>query len=90
MLPPFCIFYITVSKCLQSAPSRLSSLCGNPVIALRYIGELAQWYNTRPLIQRSPVRFRAPSPTGVVDYDEACLMHLTPGAVHNFPRAVGV
>ena len=23
-------------------------------------------------------------------YDEACFMHLTPGAVHNFPKAVGV
>ena len=25
-----------------------------------------------------------------MDYDEACLMHLTPGVVHNFPKAVGV
>ena len=24
------------------------------------------------------------------DYDEACFMHLTPGVVHNFPKAVGV
>ena len=23
-------------------------------------------------------------------YDEACIMHLTPGVVHNFPKAVGV
>ena len=42
------------------------------------------------LIQRSPVRFRARSHTGVMDYDEACFMHLTPGVVHNFPKAVGV
>ena len=42
------------------------------------------------LIQRSPVRFRAQSHTGVMDYDEACFMHLTPGVVHNFPKAVGV
>ena len=27
---------------------------------------------------------------GVVEYDEACFMHLTPGVVHNFPKAVGV
>ena len=27
---------------------------------------------------------------GVMDYDEACFMHLTPGVVHNFPKAVGV
>ena len=26
----------------------------------------------------------------VMDYDEACFMHLTPGVVHNFPKAVGV
>ena len=36
------------------------------------------------------VRFRAPSHTGVMDYNEACIMHLTPGVVHNFPKAVGV
>ena len=27
---------------------------------------------------------------GVMDYDEACFVHLTPGVVHNFPKAVGV
>ena len=26
----------------------------------------------------------------VMDYYEACFMHLTPGVVHNFPKAVGV
>ena len=26
----------------------------------------------------------------VMDCDEACFMHLTPGVVHNFPKAVGV
>ena len=30
-----------------------------------------------------PVRFRARSHTRVMDYDEACIMHLTPGVVHN-------
>ena len=25
-----------------------------------------------------------------MDYNEACFMHLTPGVVHNFPKAVGV
>ena len=34
--------------------------------------------------------FQAWSHTGVMDYDEACFMHLTPGVVHNFPKAVGV
>ena len=28
--------------------------------------------------------------TGVMDHDEACFMHLTPGVVHNFPKAEGV
>ena len=42
------------------------------------------------VIQRSPVRIRARSHTGVMDYDEACFMHLTPAVVHNFPKAVGV
>ena len=28
--------------------------------------------------------------TRVMDYDEACFMHITPGVVHNFPKAVGV
>ena len=37
-----------------------------------------------------PVQFRARSCTGVMDYDEACFMHLTPGVVHNLPKAVGV
>ena len=31
-----------------------------------------------------PVSYRG------LDYDEACFMHLTPGVVHNFPKAVGV
>ena len=38
----------------------------------------------------SAVRFWAWSDSGVMDYDEACFMHLTPGVVHNFPKAVGV
>ena len=36
------------------------------------------------------VRFWARSPTGVMDYDEACFKHLTLDVVHNFPKAVGV
>ena len=46
--------------------------------------------STHPLIQRSLVQFRARYRTGVMDFDEACFMHLTPGVVHNFPKAVGV
>ena len=33
---------------------------------------------------------RARSHTGVMDYEEACFMHLTPGVVHNFKKAVGI
>ena len=40
--------------------------------------------------QKVPDRLQARSHTGVMDYDEACFMHLTPGVVHNFPKAVGV
>ena len=28
--------------------------------------------------------------TGVMDSDETCVMHLTPGVVHNFPKAMDV
>ena len=30
------------------------------------------------------------SPIGVMDYDEAYTMQLTPGVVYNFPKTVGV
>ena len=33
---------------------------------------------------------RARSHTGVMDYNEACFMHLTHGMVHNFPEDVSV
>ena len=29
-------------------------------------------------------------PYRVMNYDEACFMHLNPGVIHNFPKAVGV
>ena len=43
--------------------------------------------STNPKVPSSilgPVLYR------VMDHDEACFMHLTPGVVHNFPKAVGV
>ena len=43
-----------------------------------------------PFLGANFIHFRALSHTGVMDYDEACFMHLTPGVVHNFPKAVGV
>ena len=43
--------------------------------------------STNPKVPGSiqdPVSYR------VMDYDEACFMHLTPGVVHNLPKAAGV
>ena len=62
----------------------------NIIYVIGTVIELAQWLSTRPLIQTSPVRFRAQSHTGVMDYNEAYFIHLTPGVVHNFPKAVGI
>ena len=31
-----------------------------------------------------------PGPVSYRCHGEACFMHLTPGVVHNFPKAVGV
>ena len=39
-----------------------------------------------PMLTGLPPRVHA----RVMDYDEACIMHLTRGVVHNFPKAVGV
>ena len=85
----------TVCRIITRDPPgcRICTRCPIPAPTQAHIGaELAQCLSTqsRPLIQRSPVRFRARSHTGVMDYDEACFMHLTPGVVHNFPKAVGV
>ena len=60
-------------------------LCFNP--ERRRVSSVVEHSSANPKI---PVRFRARSHTGVTDYDEACFMHLTPGVVHNFPKAVGV
>ena len=42
------------------------------------------------ITQRAQSHTGSRSHTGLVDYDEACSMHLTPGVVHNFPEAVSV
>ena len=39
---------------------------------------------------KGPGSIPGPVYTGVMDYDASCVMHLTPGVVHNFPKAVGV
>ena len=36
-----------------------------------------------------PISNPAQSHTGIIDYVEACFMHLTSGVVHNFPKADG-
>ena len=47
------------------------------------------YFNSRALVQRFQFRFQAWSDAGVIDYDETCFMHLTPGVVHTFLRAFG-
>ena len=48
------------------------------------------------MVEHSPANPKVPGSilawphTRVMDYDEACFMHLTPGVVHNFPKAVGI
>ena len=60
----------------------------SPLQVRRRVSSVVEHPSTNP-ITRSPVQFRARSHTGVMDYDEACFMHLTSGVVHNFPKAVG-
>ena len=46
--------------------------------------EVVEHSSTDPNVLSSiPAR----SHTGVMDYDDACFMHLTPGVVHNFQKA---
>ena len=55
----------------------------------RRVSSLVEHSSANPKVT-SAVQFRDRSHTRVMDYDEACIMHLTPGVVHNFPKAVGV
>ena len=53
----------------------------------RRVSSVVEHSSTNPKVPGSilgPVSYR------VMDYDEACFVHLTPGVVHNFPKAVGV
>ena len=44
------------------------------------------------MVEHSSANPKVPGsiPGPVMDCDEACFTHLTPGVVHNFPKAVGV
>ena len=44
------------------------------------------------MVEHSSANPKVPGsiPGPVMDYDKACLMHLSHGVVHNFPKAVGV
>ena len=42
------------------------------------------------LSKGSPVRIRSQSHNVAMGHDGACFMHLTPGEVHNLPKAAGV
>ena len=53
----------------------------------RRVSSVVEHSSANPKVPGSipgPVSYR------VMDYDEACFMHLTPGVVHKFPKAVGV
>ena len=41
-------------------------------------------------IPKVPGSIPGPVSYRVMDYDEACFMHLTPEVVQNFPKSVGV
>ena len=51
---------------------------------------LLQYYTSCMNEEPRSVKITSRSHTRVMDYDEACFMHLPPGVVHNFPKAVGV
>ena len=54
---------------------------------MRRASSVVEHSSTNPKVPGSiagPVSYR------VMDYDEACFMHFTPGVVHNFPKALGV
>ena len=53
----------------------------------RRVGSVVEHSSANPKVL---VRIRARSHIWVMYYDEACFMHLTPGVVHIFPKAVGV
>ena len=61
------------------------------MVEKRRVGSVIEHLSANPKVPGSilgPVSYRGHG--GVMDYDEACFMHLTPGVVHNFPKAVGV
>ena len=53
----------------------------------RRVNSVVEHSSTNPKVRGL---IQARSCTEVMDYDEACFMHLTPGVVHNFPKAVAV
>ena len=56
-------------------------------IKRRRVSSMVELSSANPNV---PGLIPARSHTGVMDNDEACFMHLTPGVVHHFPKAVSV
>ena len=73
---------------LPPLPSKCRHMCFHIISKFKIVpSSRAKWFLLHSFLE---IRFRAQSHTAVMDYDEACFMHLTPGVVHNFPKAVGV
>ena len=68
----------------QVAPPNQCCLCSQ---SRRRVISVVEQSSANPKV---PGSIPGLSDTGVMDYDEACFMHLTPGMVHNFPKAVAV
>ena len=48
--------------------------------------EVVAWAVVNPMPKRRCPRLPQMSHTGVMDYDEACFMHLIPGVAKKYPR----
>ena len=68
---------------MQSTGARLFNAFDWPLIGI-------DWRRVSSVVEHSSTNPKVPGHTGVMDYDEACFMHLTHGVFHNFPKAVGV
>ena len=53
----------------------------------RRVSSVVEHSSTNPKV---PSLIPGPVSYQVMVYDEAYFMHLTPGVIHNFPKAVGV
>ena len=82
------VFLISLITCIYTYKVlvlRIASLHSLPV--RRRVSSVVEHSSANPKV---PGSIWARSHTDVMNYGEACFMHLIPGVVHNFPKAVGV